>query len=83
MQTVFLVGGFAASDWLFMELQEYLQPLGISFSRPDGHLCVVFASSCPFQQLACTSGTRLSLTELFRSTLITLFLFEWLDLLTA
>ncbi|KAG1721510.1 uncharacterized protein EDB91DRAFT_1176212 [Suillus paluster] len=35
---VFLVGGFAASDWLFAKLQEYFQPLGISFCRPDAHV---------------------------------------------
>ncbi|KAJ8595459.1 hypothetical protein M405DRAFT_759150 [Rhizopogon salebrosus TDB-379] len=35
---VFLVGGFAASDWLFERLQKYFQPLGISFCRPDGHV---------------------------------------------
>ncbi|KAG0702791.1 hypothetical protein DFH29DRAFT_804384 [Suillus ampliporus] len=35
---VFLVGSFAASDWLFARLQEYLQPLGISFCRPDAHV---------------------------------------------
>ncbi|OAX34644.1 hypothetical protein K503DRAFT_803418 [Rhizopogon vinicolor AM-OR11-026] len=35
---VFLVGGFAASDWLFARLQEYFQPLGINFCRPDGHV---------------------------------------------
>ncbi|KAG0708560.1 hypothetical protein DFH29DRAFT_423264 [Suillus ampliporus] len=35
---VFLVGGFAASDWLFARLQEYFQPLGISFCRPDAHV---------------------------------------------
>ncbi|KIK40952.1 hypothetical protein CY34DRAFT_24556 [Suillus luteus UH-Slu-Lm8-n1] len=33
----FLVGSFAASDWLFARLQEYFLPLGISFCRPDGH----------------------------------------------
>ncbi|OAX34710.1 hypothetical protein K503DRAFT_803365 [Rhizopogon vinicolor AM-OR11-026] len=35
---VFLVGGFAASNWLFARLQQYFQPLGISFCRPDGHV---------------------------------------------
>ncbi|KAK0222690.1 hypothetical protein EDD85DRAFT_1028139 [Armillaria nabsnona] len=35
--TVFLVGGFAASDWLFLKLQERLKPLEIAFYRPDGH----------------------------------------------
>ncbi|KAG2153153.1 hypothetical protein DEU56DRAFT_954958 [Suillus clintonianus] len=34
---VCLVGGFAASDWLFARLQEYFLPLGISFCRPDAH----------------------------------------------
>ncbi|SJL14073.1 uncharacterized protein ARMOST_17528 [Armillaria ostoyae] len=36
--TVFLVGGFAASDWLFLKLQESFKPLEISFYRPDGHV---------------------------------------------
>ncbi|KAG1718149.1 hypothetical protein EDB19DRAFT_1651288 [Suillus lakei] len=35
---VCLVGGFAASDWLFAKLQEYFLPLGISFCRPDAHV---------------------------------------------
>ncbi|KAG2043946.1 hypothetical protein BDR03DRAFT_940321 [Suillus americanus] len=35
---VCLVGGFAASDWLFARLQEYFLPLGISFCRPDAHV---------------------------------------------
>ncbi|KAK0448954.1 uncharacterized protein EV420DRAFT_1566356 [Desarmillaria tabescens] len=36
--SIFLVGGFAASDWLFVRLQEYLTPLKVSFSRPDSHV---------------------------------------------
>ncbi|PBK65408.1 hypothetical protein ARMSODRAFT_940355 [Armillaria solidipes] len=36
--SVFLVGGFAASDWLFTKLQDYLNPLNITFSRPDSHV---------------------------------------------
>jgi len=35
---VFLVGGFAASDWLFSSLQKHLQPLGMHFCRPDSHV---------------------------------------------
>ncbi|KAG2043940.1 hypothetical protein BDR03DRAFT_940307 [Suillus americanus] len=35
---VCLVGGFAASDWLFTKLQEYFLPLGITFCRPDAHV---------------------------------------------
>ncbi|KAG1746342.1 hypothetical protein EDB19DRAFT_1848493 [Suillus lakei] len=35
---VWLVGGFAASDWLFAKLQEYFLPQAISFYRPDAHV---------------------------------------------
>ncbi|KAG2129635.1 hypothetical protein DEU56DRAFT_741267 [Suillus clintonianus] len=35
---VCLIGSFAASDWLFVKLQEYFVPLGISFYRPDAHV---------------------------------------------
>ncbi|PCH36683.1 hypothetical protein WOLCODRAFT_157381 [Wolfiporia cocos MD-104 SS10] len=35
--TVFLVGGFAASPWLFSQLQLALQRAGLTLSRPDGH----------------------------------------------
>lgn len=41
-QTVFLVGGFAASEWLFVRLQNHLKSLNLNFSRPDSHTCVVF-----------------------------------------
>ena len=34
---VFLVGGFAASPWLFGQLKERLEPLGFRISRPDNH----------------------------------------------
>ncbi|KAG1830176.1 hypothetical protein EV424DRAFT_1315773 [Suillus variegatus] len=37
ISTVFLVGGFAASDWLFTKLQNHLRPLGLDFCRPDSH----------------------------------------------
>lgn len=40
---VFLVGGFAASDWLFSNLRERFLGDGIIISRPDGHV-YVFAS---------------------------------------
>ncbi|KAJ8585554.1 hypothetical protein M405DRAFT_865328 [Rhizopogon salebrosus TDB-379] len=35
VNSVFLVGGFAANNWLFARLQEYFQPLGINLCRPD------------------------------------------------
>lgn len=40
-QTVFLVGGFAASEWLFARLRNHLGSLDLNFSRPDSHTCVV------------------------------------------
>lgn len=36
--SVFLVGGFSASDWLFSRLKAYLKPLGLEILRPDSHL---------------------------------------------
>jgi len=38
VQTALLVGGFAASDWVFSELQWRLAELGITLARPDGHV---------------------------------------------
>ncbi|KAF9025800.1 hypothetical protein BDZ89DRAFT_1016644 [Hymenopellis radicata] len=38
VSTVFLVGGFAASDWLHSRLKRHLSPLGLSFCRPDSHV---------------------------------------------
>jgi hypothetical protein len=34
-QSVWLVGGFAASPFLFKQLQERLTPLNVTVSRPD------------------------------------------------
>ncbi|KAI0342873.1 hypothetical protein BDW22DRAFT_1407386 [Trametopsis cervina] len=35
VKSVWLVGGFAASPWLFSQLQERLKPMGVTVSRPD------------------------------------------------
>ncbi|KAF9231963.1 hypothetical protein BU15DRAFT_67879 [Melanogaster broomeanus] len=35
---VFLVGGFAASDWLYTSLMEYMCSLGVTFCRPSQHV---------------------------------------------
>ncbi|KII85028.1 hypothetical protein PLICRDRAFT_116528 [Plicaturopsis crispa FD-325 SS-3] len=35
VRSVWLVGGFAASPWLFSQLQERLAPLKVTVSRPD------------------------------------------------
>jgi tRNA A37 threonylcarbamoyltransferase TsaD len=37
-KSVLLVGGFAASNWLFSNLQTHLGSEGFQFCRPDGHL---------------------------------------------
>ncbi|KAJ3998694.1 hypothetical protein F5050DRAFT_1868460 [Lentinula boryana] len=36
--TVLLVGGFAASPWMFSKLKDILQQLGLSIYRPDTHV---------------------------------------------
>ncbi|KAF8058639.1 hypothetical protein FPV67DRAFT_511804 [Lyophyllum atratum] len=38
ISSIFLVGGFAASDWLFTQLKDSLEPMGINFCRPDSHV---------------------------------------------
>jgi hypothetical protein len=37
-QHVVLVGGFAASDWLFSNVYELLTPLGLNVVRPENQL---------------------------------------------
>ncbi|KAI0824355.1 hypothetical protein BC628DRAFT_1322727 [Trametes gibbosa] len=37
ISTVFLVGGFAASPWLFAHLQHAIKPFGLTLCRPDSH----------------------------------------------
>ncbi|PPQ74250.1 hypothetical protein CVT24_001151 [Panaeolus cyanescens] len=36
--SIFLVGGFAASDWLFKQLRDRFSGDGINVSRPDSHV---------------------------------------------
>ncbi|KAF6752161.1 hypothetical protein DFP72DRAFT_1171705 [Ephemerocybe angulata] len=38
IRSVFLVGGFSASPWLFNQVQAAIEPLGITVSRPDSHV---------------------------------------------
>ena len=40
-QHVVLVGGFAASDWLFSKVYELLTPVGLNVVRPENHVWVV------------------------------------------
>ena len=37
-QHVVLVGGFAASDWLFAKVHELLSPLALNIVRPESHV---------------------------------------------
>ncbi|OJT02592.1 Heat shock 70 kDa protein 12B [Trametes pubescens] len=37
ISTVFLVGGFAASPWLYSNLRQVVSPLGLTVCRPDTH----------------------------------------------
>lgn len=39
-KSVFLVGGFAASDWLYTKLKEAFASQGLDVSRPDSHVYV-------------------------------------------
>ena len=38
LKSVFLVGGFAASDWLFQKLKVAFTSKGLDVSRPDSHV---------------------------------------------
>ncbi|KAF8802607.1 hypothetical protein BYT27DRAFT_7260910 [Phlegmacium glaucopus] len=38
ISSVFLVGGFAASDWLYTKLREAFASQGLDISRPDSHV---------------------------------------------
>jgi hypothetical protein len=83
---VLLVGGFAASDWLFSNLQAHLQIIDLCLSRPDGHLCVYLSN---IENLNVNwfdylfVGVRPLLTELSCSCLIILSLRVWQEPLSA
>ncbi|KAJ3521282.1 hypothetical protein NMY22_g12378 [Coprinellus aureogranulatus] len=38
IESVFLVGGFSASSWLFEKVRERVEPLGLTLCRPDSHV---------------------------------------------
>ncbi|KAK2462920.1 hypothetical protein APHAL10511_005118 [Amanita phalloides] len=44
ISSVFLVGGFAGSDYLFNQAKEALRPFGIAVCRPEGHLSKAVAN---------------------------------------
>ena len=40
IQSIFLVGGFAANNWFFNNLKTTLASRGLDVCRPDNHTCV-------------------------------------------
>ena len=60
-QSVWLVGGFAASPWLFSQLQERLAPLNVTINRPDTQTLVA-VSRC-----ACLSDFKETVPRLLRT----------------
>ncbi|KXN81415.1 Heat shock 70 kDa protein 12B [Leucoagaricus sp. SymC.cos] len=60
VSTVFLVGGFAASDYLFSQVQERLHALEYSVHRPDAHLNKVVPDGALVGYLRPTVHTRVA-----------------------
>lgn len=58
--SVFLVGGFGASDWLFLKLQECLKPLEIALYRPDSHVNKAVADGAMSFYINRTVSVRIS-----------------------
>ncbi|KAF6752160.1 hypothetical protein DFP72DRAFT_905081 [Ephemerocybe angulata] len=44
IRSVFMVGGFSASEWLFQQVKAQVEPLGIAVSIPDQHVNKAVAS---------------------------------------
>ncbi|EIW80579.1 hypothetical protein CONPUDRAFT_105630 [Coniophora puteana RWD-64-598 SS2] len=57
---VFLVGGFAASDYLFAQLQDRLVTYGINISRPDNHANKAVADGAVSFYLDCLVSSRVA-----------------------
>jgi len=79
-QHVVLVGGFAASDWLFTQICDKLLPHGLNIIRPENHVSVL--SSFEIRPiLTWCSGTRLCLMAPFPSITTVLYALGSLSLL--
>lgn len=59
-KSVWLVGGFATSPWLFTQLQEQLEPHGIVVSRPDGQTSKAVANGALGFYFGHYVGTRIA-----------------------
>ena len=67
-QHVVLVGGFAASDWLFSKVHELLIPVGLDIVRPENHLWVF---------------SKIKTTLLFKNLFQKQSCFGWCDLILS
>ena len=81
VKSVFLVGGFAASDYLYQKLKAAFTSQGIDVSRPDSHVYV--SPLILWSGINDSSATKPSLTALYPSTLIILCPSESRSLLTG
>jgi hypothetical protein len=75
-----LVGGFAASDWLFTKLYELLTPLGVNIVRPENHVWVFLKikTTLPFKKKffrnkAVSDGAISSYLDHFVRTRVSIF----------
>ncbi|TFK20828.1 hypothetical protein FA15DRAFT_707733 [Coprinopsis marcescibilis] len=60
IHSVFLVGGFAASDYLYNQLKEDLSTLGLNVLRPDSHVNKAVADGALSYYLDHRVGSRVS-----------------------
>ncbi|KAI9567190.1 hypothetical protein HD554DRAFT_2109591 [Boletus coccyginus] len=58
--SIFLIGSFAASDWLFSKLQEHIKPMDINCCRPDSHTNKAVADGAVAFYLANRVSARVS-----------------------
>lgn len=72
-QHVVLVGGFAASDWLFHSVLAPLEKLGLNVLRPESHMFVFLHPFFLFLFSRFLLEIKLYQMALFLSILITLF----------
>ena len=74
-QHVVLVGGFAASDWLFSKVHELLTPLGLYIVRPENHVWVFskIKTTILFKKKKTSSETKLFRMARSHSTSTTLW----------
>jgi hypothetical protein len=58
LQSVFLVGGFSASQYLYDSLKSAIKIPGLIISRPDCHVCVYNFAGDPYALLTTPSSNK-------------------------